>query len=129
MRTTMPSSWTCYSFFCTWHTYVKLGLHMSSMLNSLTETTRVLRQVLCHFVKIVCSQYMTKELPSEEAARARRRKPATGAKNGKNSSSTARKVSYNMSTYKLHALGDYVANIWCYRTTDNYSTQIVGVFS
>jgi len=30
-----------------------------------------------------------------------------------------------MSTYKLHALGDYVKSIWLYGTTDNYSTQIV----
>ena len=36
-----------------------------------------------------------------------------------------RDVSFNMSTYKLHALGDYIATIWCYGTTDNYSTQVV----
>ncbi|KAF8225610.1 hypothetical protein L208DRAFT_1505001 [Tricholoma matsutake] len=30
-----------------------------------------------------------------------------------------------MYTYKLHALGDYVANIWLYGLTDNYSTQVV----
>ncbi|KAF8546525.1 hypothetical protein OG21DRAFT_1479665 [Imleria badia] len=29
-----------------------------------------------------------------------------------------------MSTYKLHALGDYVVSIWRYGTTDNYSTQV-----
>jgi hypothetical protein len=29
-----------------------------------------------------------------------------------------------MSTYKLHALGDYVASIWQYGMTDNYSTQV-----
>jgi hypothetical protein len=32
---------------------------------------------------------------------------------------------FNMCTYKLHALGDYVASIWLYGTTDNYSTQVV----
>ena len=30
-----------------------------------------------------------------------------------------------MSTYKLHALGDYVRSIWLFGTTDNYSTQVV----
>ena len=32
---------------------------------------------------------------------------------------------FNMTTYKLHALGDYVKAIWRYGTTDNYSTQVV----
>lgn len=32
---------------------------------------------------------------------------------------------FNMCTYKLHALGDYVAAIARYGTTDNYSTQVV----
>ena len=32
---------------------------------------------------------------------------------------------FSMCTYKLHALGDYVAAIARYRTTDNYSTQVV----
>jgi hypothetical protein len=32
---------------------------------------------------------------------------------------------FSMCTYKLHALGDYVAAIARYGTTDNYSTQVV----
>ena len=36
---------------------------------------------------------------------------------------------YNMYTYKLHALGDYVVNIWLYGPTDNYSTQVVSHFT
>ena len=36
---------------------------------------------------------------------------------------------FNMSTYKLYALGDYVANIWLYGLTDNYSTQVVSYFT
>jgi hypothetical protein len=32
---------------------------------------------------------------------------------------------FNLCTYKLHALGDYVATIARYGTTDNYSTQVV----
>ena len=32
---------------------------------------------------------------------------------------------FNMTTYKLHALGDYVKAIWCYGMMDNYSAQVV----
>lgn len=32
---------------------------------------------------------------------------------------------FNLSTYKLHALGDYVSTIRLFGTTDSYSTQIV----
>lgn len=41
------------------------------------------------------------------------------------SSHCNRDASFNMSTCKLHALGDYIATIWCYGTTDNYSMQVV----
>lgn len=34
----------------------------------------------------------------------------------------------NLSTYKYHALGDYVRMIRMFGTTDSYSTQIVSVF-
>ena len=32
----------------------------------------------------------------------------------------------NLSTYKLHALGDYTSQIRMFGTTDSYSTQSVG---
>ena len=32
---------------------------------------------------------------------------------------------FNMSMYKLHALGDYIKLIWQFGMTDNYSTQVV----
>jgi hypothetical protein len=32
---------------------------------------------------------------------------------------------FNMSTYKLHALGDYVKSTWLYGSTDSYSNQVV----
>jgi hypothetical protein len=35
---------------------------------------------------------------------------------------------FNLCTYKLHALRNYVKNIWLYGTTDNYSTQVVSLF-
>ena len=37
-------------------------------------------------------------------------------------------VRFNLSTYKLHALGDYTDTIHQQATTDSYSTQMVGTF-
>ena len=43
-----------------------------------------------------------------------------------NTYASTRKVkTLNLQTYKLHALGDYVEQIWTYGTTDSYSTQSV----
>ena len=33
---------------------------------------------------------------------------------------------FNLKIYKFHALGGYCSTIWCFRTTDSYSTQPVG---
>ena len=115
---------------CTWHAYAKLRLHTSSTLESLEQTTRALGSILRQFLREVCSSYATKELPTEEAARVRRR--ANNAAQGKGSKMSGRTgpagVVFNMNTYKLHALGNYVASIWRYGTTDNYSTQVVSHF-
>jgi len=87
--------------------------------------------------------YLTKELPSEEAARGRWHaakvtKAATGSiptgdqatttnlnPKGKEKSDQMKLRYLNLSTYKLHALGDYVQSIRQFRTTDNYMTQVV----
>ena len=74
-----------------------------------------------------------KELPREEAARVRHRANASAKGKGKATATSDKPNSargrFNMSTYKLHALGDYVANIWLYGLTDNYSTQVVSYFT
>ena len=38
---------------------------------------------------------------------------------------TAKQKVYNLFTYKLHALGDYMKSIRMFGITDSYSTQIV----
>jgi hypothetical protein len=38
-----------------------------------------------------------------------------------------RSKTFNLNTYKIHALGDYVATIRQYGTTDSYSTEPVGI--
>ena len=97
------------------------------MLEALKETTRSLGQILRRFVRVMCTAYPTKELPTEVVARTQREaakgkkpsKPAVTVNGG------VKVVSFNMYTYKLHALGDYVTTIWRYGTSDNYSTQVV----
>jgi hypothetical protein len=85
---------------------------------------------------VTCEAYVTRELPSEEAARGRRKaaaaaKQSIAAEGGMEelmATSTKRKTNYrkfNLMTYKVHSLGDYVKFIRMYGTTDNYSTQLV----
>ena len=54
------------------------------------------------------------------AKAAKGKKPSKPAVNG-----GVKVVSFNMYTYKLHMLGDYVMTIWQYGTSNNYSTQVV----
>src|ERR1700734_3758908 len=66
----------------TWHGLAKLRLHTDTTLaNNETSSTR-LCNVLRKFKTVVCSAYVTQELPSEEAARGRRqlRQAAKGKK-------------------------------------------------
>jgi hypothetical protein len=62
------------------------------------------------------------ELPREIAARQKKSSNSAGAGTGP---SGARPKAFNMQTYKLHALGDYVSSIKMFGTTDSYTTQIV----
>ena len=70
--------------------------------------------------------------------RGRKTKTRPGAKGQKSTSTNTvpLEVNYgkvgrlfNLCTYKLHALGHYVASIARFGTTDNYSTQVVCFFS
>ena len=119
----------------TWHAFGKLRMHTETTLFHFENSTTRLGQAFREFSKDCCTQFKTCDLPHETAARVRRR----GAQNmrppaatlsqtpktiGERNESRKRRV-FNMSTYKLHALGDYVKAIWRYGTTDNYSTQVV----
>lgn len=64
------------------------------------------------------------ELPCEVAARQRRSEANSQSANG-GATSGARPKAFNLLTYKLHALGDYVGSIRLFGTTDSYTTQIV----
>ena len=112
--------------FAEWHTLAKLRMHTDDTLAWLEESTKELGTQIRKFARHTCPCFDTVELPAEEAARVRRRArrsndstPITPA------STTRKKLPFNLITYKLHALGDYVRTISMYGTTDSYSTQPV----
>ena len=86
---------------------------------------------LQQFVKVICSCYAMKELPREEAAQVRHRAKVSAQEKGTTTSDkpSSTRGRFNMNAYKLHALGDYVANIWLYGMMDSYSTQVVSYFT
>ncbi|THH16591.1 hypothetical protein EUX98_g9280 [Antrodiella citrinella] len=106
----------------TWHACAKLRLHTDSTLSFLDKSTTSLGQMLRKFNSVVCSVFETYDLPTEEAARGRIN--ALLVKKGKAPrSTTKRRRLFNMATYKLHALGDYLAYARWFGPSDNYSTQ------
>ena len=113
----------------TWHALAKLRLHTDTTLGYLETSTTRLGKCIRTFASKTCAAFVTKELPSEETARRRRTaaRNTTGAPAaGGAETQTGRKIkTLNLSTYKLHTLGDYASNIRRYGTTDNYSTQTV----
>ncbi|KIO04949.1 hypothetical protein M404DRAFT_142276, partial [Pisolithus tinctorius Marx 270] len=115
----------------TWHALAKLWLHTKTSLHFLDSSTTRLGCLFRHFKTAVCDQIATKDLPSEEAARGRRMAASAARAQGDGNSRPAtaqtgpQQRTFNLSTYKLHTLGDYVASIRLFGTTDNYSTQVV----
>ena len=117
-----------------WHAFTKLHLHTDDTLSLFEMATMSLSQVVNKFHKTTCAYYHTTKLSQEYAAQGRC-KAALAAKNPRASTSTARSATgpkvktLNLSTYKYHALGNYVGTIQQFGTTDNYSTQMVSFFS
>lgn len=140
----------------TWHAYAKLRLHTENTLASFDALTKPLGRLCRVFSARTAKRFSTKPLPGETAAKARR-KAANAAKKAKNKTaesdgrpqSTSSKKStkkkstspakptkkksvptktWNLFTYKFHSLGDYVAMIRMFGTTDSYSTQTVCVY-
>ena len=93
-----------------WHALAKLRMHTDSMLSVLEEVTRELGRLMRQFRDRTSDEFNTVELPGEASAK-------------KRTSSSKKKL--NLNTYKFHSLGDYVATIRLFGTTDSYSTQVV----
>lgn len=112
-----------------WHAYAKLRLHTDTTLNDFRMHTSTLGRSVRMFIKDVCSQYNTTELPHKMAARGR--KEAALTKNSGTPGASRRTSLHkelNLSTYKYHALGDYPDLIERFGTMDNASTQTVSGF-
>ncbi|KAH7916926.1 hypothetical protein BV22DRAFT_1027224 [Leucogyrophana mollusca] len=116
--------------FAEWHALAKLRMHTDSSLAILQDVTSKFCKELRRFRDETCSAFQTVELPKEQDARRRRKKgPAAGTASQPSTSQSTRKAkSFNMTTYKIHAIGDYVRTIHEYGTTDSYTTQIVRLF-
>ena len=117
-----------------WHANAKLGLHTDSTVLALKELAQSLGYQMRTFANKICSEYDTHELPREEAAWARRRAKKASQSNGDPTAPTStakvgplQKV-FNLVTYKLHALGDYITHILRFGSTDSYLTQTVSVY-
>lgn len=127
--------------FAHWHGLAKLRLHSDDTLKLLDDETTELGDHLRKFQSNTCAAFQTKELGKEASARHRRqakqdhksRKKPT-ARNSTTSQENAatgdqapqrKPKEFNLNTYKMHALGDYVETIRQYGTTDSYSTELV----
>ena len=120
----------------TWQMLANLRLHTESTIRALENSTTRLGHGLRRFQATTCNAYDTYELPSEEAARGCRT-ATTGTKKHPNGPSEdaenqVRKPKkqrhqkrFNLSTYKIHALGDYAQAIRLFGTTDRFTTRVV----
>lgn len=95
-----------------WHALAKLRLHTDSTLDLLEAVTKEFGRLMRQFRDKTSESYDTTELPCR-----------TGSSKGGARSSKKKKL--NLNTYKFHSLGDYVATIRLFGTTDSYSTQLV----
>ena len=114
----------------TWHALAKLRIHSTSSLSFFDGVTKSLGQVLRCFTDFVCPNFKTHETPAEAARRARRAAAkAAKQKDSEGHSAAAptgqNEQSFNLETYKIHALGHYPLTIRQFGTTDSYSTQTV----
>jgi hypothetical protein len=99
-----------------WHGLAKMRLHTDETLKILDTLTMLLGSQLREFRKTTCAAYETFESPREANSRQRRGKAASSGKKSK---------AFNLNTFKIHSLGDYVETIRRYGTTDSYSTEPV----
>jgi hypothetical protein len=108
-----------------WHALAKLRLHSESTINFLGETFKQLSQKLRKFRSFTCAAFTTLELPKEKASRQQKAAKRSETGGAPAESSGTKIKTFNLNTYKFHAMGDYVATIRLFGTTDSFTTQIV----
>jgi hypothetical protein len=104
-------------------------MHSETTLSILDETFKKLARQLRKFRDFTCATFATVELPKEKAARERKAARQRSGSNDPNPGSSGRKTkTFNMNTYKFHAMGDYLTSIRVFGTTDSFTSQIVCEF-
>jgi hypothetical protein len=105
-----------------WHSLAKLSMHTTSTLKHLSQFTQILGATIKKFANDICPSFKTSEMASERDKRVRH-----ATKKGQFSSAGAERKEkhFNLYTYKLHALGDYVHDILLYGPAISFSTQLV----
>ena len=118
------------------HSFAKLRLHLEPALKVLDSHMTQLGHSLRRFKNRVCPAFITKELAKESGARHRKRAkdkerhPSSLSKgNQKATDDTLNQKMFSISTYKTHALGNYVRFISMFGTTDSYSMQVASIFT
>jgi hypothetical protein len=125
-------------FICAhWHGLAKLGMHTDQTLEIFDSATVEIGKELRNFSNKTCPAFDTKELKREAEARKRRQskkksntRPIAAVQQPlptgpPHAQSERLSKTFNLHTYKFHALGDYPASIRMYGTTDSYSTERV----
>jgi len=114
-----------------WHGLAKLRLHTESTVKALEASTTQLGESLQAFESVTCTAFITRHLPSENAAcghctaalASKWTHPPSRA--WKTTLSVCKECKFNLATYKTHALGDVARAIRMYGTTDSYNTEVV----
>ncbi|KAG8761981.1 hypothetical protein FRC12_009250 [Ceratobasidium sp. 428] len=122
--------------FAQWHGLAKLRLHTEATLKLLKAVTTRFGDAMREFADLT-KDLDIRETPKEYERRKRAAVTRSRSKKTKISTSTSakakakekegggrRKCTLNLSTYKFHAMGDYVRCIERFGTCDSYSTQI-----
>ena len=115
-----------------WHGLSKLRMHTDSSLEVLDIITIAFGQKLRNFAEETCKNFDTVETDKEYQARKRaeaRRESRSGGDGDEESGTSSGKRSrrFNLTTPKLHFLGDYVSQIQALGTTDSFTSQIVSM--
>ncbi|KDQ29950.1 hypothetical protein PLEOSDRAFT_1074586 [Pleurotus ostreatus PC15] len=108
----------------TWHGLAKLRVHTDDTIRLLSNATMSLGVLLRKFTDKVCPGHETKDLPREVEARARRARKLADNSGNEVAASGSKLRQFNLTTYKMHALGDYVEAIQQLGTSESWSTQI-----
>ena len=115
---------------CEWHTLAKLHLHTDTSLELLGQSLRQLSAQIRRFQSCMCAAFQTVKLPNEVAQQQRQEvAELQSGQRTKPSRSGPQCKTFNINTYKFHALGDYIGTIRMFGMTDSYTTQIVSVYS